>query len=110
MTPEIDQVVVALSGEPWEDAGPCCRVKRIVRGTQQIRLVEFQKGFEEDGWCEYGHAGFVLQGAINIQFSNQTIAANEGDVVWIPAGYDTRHRAHVIGESVQLVLFESFAE
>ena len=104
------QVVVAFNDLSWEVVGPFCRMKRIVRGNKQVRLVEFQNGFEEDGWCENGHVGFVLQGNLNIQFPDRMVSANEGDVVWIPPGFETRHRAHVLGESVQLVLFEDFSE
>lgn len=101
-----EHMVISLEDMPWQQAGPNCRMKEVVSGRQRLRLVEFQKGFEEEGWCEKGHVGYVVEGRLDIEFPDQTVSARIGDAVVIPAGYETRHRAHVIGESVQFVLFE----
>ena len=86
--------------------GACCRVKEIAREDQRFRLVEFQTGFEEDGWCEKAHVGYVLEGTLRIDLPDQTLQAKAGDVLWIPAGHETRHRAEMISEAVRLILFE----
>ncbi len=104
----MEHLVLSFADVPWQQSGPHCRIKGIVRGQQQLRLVEFQRGFKEDGWCEKGHVGYVLEGTLDIEFPDQTVSAKAGDGVWIPAGYETRHRAHVVGESAQLILFENF--
>jgi quercetin dioxygenase-like cupin family protein len=105
----MDHIVISFADLPWQQAGPNRRMKEIVRGRQQLRQVEFQKGFKEDGWCESGHVGYVVEGTLDIEFPAQTVRAKAGDGVWIPAGYETRHRAHVVGESAQLILFEDIA-
>lgn len=103
----MNHIVISFADVPWQRSGPSCRIKEIVRGRQQLRLVEFQKGFEEDGWCEKGHVGYVVEGTLSIEFPDQTVSAKAGDGVWIPAGHQTRHRAHVVGDSAQLILFEN---
>ncbi len=82
-------------------------MKELVRGQQQLRLVEFQKGFQEHGWCEQGHVGYVVEGTLNIEFPDRTVPAHVGDAVLIPAGHQARHRAQVVGESAQLIFFEN---
>jgi len=105
----MDHLVLSFADVPWQQSGPNCRIKEIVRGQQQLRLVEFQRGYEEDGWCEKGHIGYVLEGTLDIEFPEKTVRTKAGDGVWIPGGHDTRHRAHVVGESAQLILFENIA-
>lgn len=99
-------LVIPFHEIDWQTVGPYCRVKVLSSGQQQLRLVEFQKGFEEEGWCEKGHIGYVVEGSLEIEFPDQTVSAQAGDAILIPGGHPTRHRAHVIGESVQLLLFE----
>lgn len=102
----LDQMVVALDNVAWQQAGPNCRMKEVLSGGQRLRLVEFQKGFEEEGWCEKGHVGYVVEGRLDIEFSDKTVPARIGDAIFIPAGHETRHRAHVVDDVAQLILFE----
>ncbi|MCA9121760.1 MAG: phosrestin [Planctomycetaceae bacterium] len=105
--PNFSECLVELSRLPWVDVMPFVREKRVHRGGWVIRYVEFQQGFEEEGWCEKGHMGYVTQGRLEVRFTNSAILAGEGDSVWIPAGAAYRHRAKVLTDFVHLVLFES---
>jgi ribosomal-protein-alanine N-acetyltransferase len=105
----IGQCAISFAAMAWQEPVPYCRTKECVRGGRRIRLVEFQKGFEEYGWCEKGHVGFIVEGSLDIEFPEKTVQVKAGDGVWIPAGHETRHRAHVVGESVQLMLIEDIA-
>lgn len=102
-----DDTSIKFSEMPWSDVGPFVREKRVTRGGHVIRMVEFQQGFEEDGWCERGHVGYVTKGTLELRFENDSIVVSEGDAIWIPGGTESRHRAFVIGDLVHLVLFES---
>lgn len=105
--PNFNDCLIEFSSLPWVDVKPFVREKRVNRGAQVIRLVEFQQGFEEDGWCEKGHVGYVTRGRFEVHFASSCILANEGDSVWIPTGSAYRHRAVVLGDFVHLMLFES---
>jgi hypothetical protein len=52
------------------------RFKAHRRDGKQIRLLEFTAAFVEPDWCEKGHIGIVLEGAIELDF--------HGD--WSPTG------------------------
>ncbi|MBC8354620.1 MAG: cupin domain-containing protein [Planctomycetes bacterium] len=105
--PDFNECLIEFSALPWDDIKPFVREKRVNRSGQVIRFVEFRQGFEEDGWCESGHVGYVTQGRLEVRFEDRSISVSEGDAIWIPAGSAYRHRATVVGEFVRLILFES---
>ncbi len=101
--------VIEFETLPWESVVPKCRAKQVVRGGQLLRLVEFEQGFEEVGWCEKGHVGFVLDGELEIEFENDKIRAKAGDGLCIPEGNAHKHRATVLSSTVRLILIEGSA-
>ena len=95
----------------WICPGPGVRYKAFVHGNQRLRMVEFSYGFVEPDWCENGHAGLVLAGSFAIDYNGQVERYSQGDVIFIPAGGDDRHKAILgKGEKVTLLLFELLEE
>lgn len=70
----------------WHSPQPGVRFKAARDGSKQVRLVEFTREFVESEWCEKGHAGFVLSGELEIDFSGHVTRFSEGTALLIPAG------------------------
>jgi len=51
---------------PWQSSLPGARFKVHRDGAKQLRLVEFTSEFVEPDWCEKGHVGLVVSGALEI--------------------------------------------
>ena len=62
----------------WHSPQPGVRFKAARDGSKQVRLVEFTSEFVEREWCEKGHAGFVLAGELEIDFSGQCRSISGG--------------------------------
>ena len=93
---------------PWIEPALGVRYKIYVNGNQQIRLVEFSEGFVEADWCRKGHIGYVLDGEFSNDYSGTMERYKKGDVVFIPAGELSKHKAVLQkGEKVTLLLFEN---
>ena len=92
---------------PWNEPANGVRYKAIVKGNQQVRLVEFSYGFIEPDWCMKGHAGYVLEGEFVNDYSGTLERYKTGDVIFIPKGEADKHKAILNkGEKVTLLLFE----
>jgi quercetin dioxygenase-like cupin family protein len=95
----------------WLTPGPGMRYKAFTNGNQRLRMVEFSHGFVEPDWCEAGHAGLVLDGSFAIDYDGRAERYARGDVLFIPAGAENRHKAILgAGEKVTLLLFELLEE
>ena len=91
----------------WQSPAPGFRYKAFVHGSQRIRLVEFSEGLVEPDWCYKGHAGYVLEGELTTDFDGHIERHKAGDVIFIPAGEDDRHKAFMgKGGRALLLLFE----
>ena len=66
------------------------RAKVKIFQDKQLRLVEFGANFVEPDWCTRGHAGYVLEGEIQIEFDDTISTFRAGEGLNIQAG--TRHR------------------
>jgi len=87
------------------------RFKIFINGNQQVRLVEFSEGFVEPDWCKKGHTGYVLDGAFAIDYNGNLERYKKGDVIFIPKGEQSKHKAILEkGEKVTLLLFEIIEE
>jgi quercetin dioxygenase-like cupin family protein len=104
MNPEHHRV--EFDSMPWESPAPGVRFKKCERQDRQLRLVEFTKEFVETGWCTKGHAGYVLEGAIAVDFHGEDVVFLAGDGLFIPPGSEHRHKARAITDSVTLVLVD----
>lgn len=91
---------------PWAEIAPGAREKRVIRGAQVLRLIEFAPTFREIQWCTKQHLGFVIEGEFAIEFTNGLIRFCQGDGIAIPAGEAAEHRA-VVDSSVTLFLVET---
>jgi len=90
----------------WQSPQPGVRFKIARDGSKQVRLIEFTPEFVEREWCDKGHAGLVLSGELEIDFSGHVIRFQEGSGLLIPAGPRHAHKARVLTPLVRLVLVE----
>jgi quercetin dioxygenase-like cupin family protein len=90
----------------WQSLLPGARAKVHREGEKQVRLVEFTSEFVEPQWCEKGHIGFVLSGALEVDFRGDVISYPEGSGIFIPSGSSGAHKARSVTPVVRLVLVE----
>ena len=90
----------------WQQVRPDVRQKVYCEGSRQIRLVEFDTSDGSSHWCETGHIGYVLSGALDISFDGQVISFKAGDGLFIPAGAASKHRSVAISAGTQLLMVE----
>ena len=90
----------------WEQIRPDVRQKIYCEGSRQVRLVEFETSAGAEHWCETGHIGYVLKGALSISFDGQVIAFKAGDGLFIPSGAASKHRSVSISSGTQLLMVE----
>jgi hypothetical protein len=69
-------------------------------------LVEFETSDGAEHWCETGHIGYVLRGALSISFDGNVIGFKAGDGLFIPPGAATKHRSVQIAAGTQLLMVE----
>lgn len=100
-------ILIEFDELPWESPAPGIRYKAFVRGSQQLRLLEFSPGFEEKEWCTKGHAAYVLDGSLTLKLEGREVRMKAGDVGFLAPGKKHQHKA-VLGrdESARLLLFE----
>lgn len=72
---------------------------------KQLRLVEYSSEMEPH-WCERGHAGYILEGRFQIEFTDGTQVFAAGNGVAIPGGPEHKHRATVLSTVVRAVFVE----
>jgi hypothetical protein len=97
---------IALSDLPWEVTIPGLRTKTAVRDGKRFRLVQFGVEFVESEWCTSGHAGFVLEGAIEVDIAGTVVSFKAGDALAIASGEAGRHRHHATVQPATLFLVE----
>lgn len=91
---------------PWQDGLPGARSKIYREGPKQIRLLELSSDFVEPDWCEKGHAGFVLEGKLEVDFEGHIVVYPEGTGICIPAGRASAHKARSLTPTTHLMLVE----
>ena len=92
---------------PWEWPAPGVRAKMVVLNKTKLRLVEFSDQFVEPEWCAKGHIGYVVDGEMEIEFSDSVARFAAGDGLFIPAGEAHRHRHYSTKHRVCFFLVES---
>jgi Cupin domain len=90
----------------WTPAAPGARHKAFERDGRRVRLVELTRAFVEADWCRKAHAGHVLEGELEIDFSGRKLRFAAGDGLFIPAGESSRHKARSMTPRVLLFLIE----
>ena len=97
---------VSFENMAWEQVRPDVRQKVYCEGSRQIRLVEFETSDGAQQWCETGHIGYVLKGALDISFDGSVISFKAGDGLFIPSGATSKHRSVQISSGTQLLMIE----
>ena len=90
----------------WQTSLPGARFKVYRESARQIRLLEFTLEFVEPDWCEKGHVGLVLEGALEIDFHGRVVRFPAGSGLFIPGGSASAHKARALTPVVRLVLVE----
>jgi hypothetical protein len=102
----VEDPLLRFAGLPWNDIAPGAREKAFQFPVFTVRLLELSPGFEETQWCRRQHLGFVLQGSLEIEFVNRSVAYQQGDGLVIPGGESGRHRSKVGDKTVVLYLID----
>jgi quercetin dioxygenase-like cupin family protein len=68
---------------PWVQAAEGLRYKAAEREGRRVRLVEFAPGYAEAEPCVKSHAGYVVEGELEIEFSDRTERLVRGDALII---------------------------
>jgi quercetin dioxygenase-like cupin family protein len=97
---------VSFEDMEWQQIRPDVRQKVYCEGSRQVRLVEFETSDGAEHWCETGHIGYVLKGALKISFDGEVVAFKAGDGLFIPSGAASKHRAVQIASGTQLLMIE----
>ena len=97
---------VSFDKMEWHQIRPDVREKVYCEGSRQVRLVEFETSDGAEHWCETGHIGYVLKGALSISFNGEVISFKAGDGLFIPAGAASKHRSVAISSGTQLLMVE----
>ena len=91
---------------PWVAPAPGVRFKLYQQGNRQIRLVEFTDEFVEPHWCKKGHAGYVLEGRLELDVDGQVVVFGPGDGIFIPTGQQHKHVVRTLTDVVKIILVE----
>lgn len=93
----------------WQSPQPGARCKVFREGTRQVRLLELTSEFVEAEWCEKEHAGFVVEGELEIDFSGRVVRFPQGSALLIPSGATHAHKARAVTSRVLIFLVEEIA-
>lgn len=63
---------IGFDSMEWQQVRPDVRQKVYCEGSRQVRLVEFETSDGAEHWCETGHVGYVLKGALSIDFNGRS--------------------------------------
>jgi quercetin dioxygenase-like cupin family protein len=88
----------------WEISASGLRSKSFETGEKRVRLLEHSREVREEEWCEKQHVGYVLEGELEIDFSDKTETFRAGDGLFISAG--EKHKARSVTEKTLLFLVE----
>lgn len=96
---------IKFSDLEWTSPMEGVRSCEVVHEGRRLRVVIYTPQMPPH-WCENGHIGYILDGEMEIEFPNTTLVFESGDGVFIPSGYDHRHRARALTERVTAVFVE----
>ncbi|MCP4438118.1 MAG: hypothetical protein GY810_04170 [Aureispira sp.] len=100
--------IIKFEDISWEKPAKGVLQKVYINDSNKMRIVRFQDDFVEAEWCLKGHAGFVLNGEMKIDFNGTIQTYKKGDGLWIEEGESSKHKVLIEkGEEVELLLFES---
>lgn len=93
-SPFDDNAVIALAGTDWVDDVPGIRARELDVDGRRWAIVEYGPGARREEYCLDGHAGYVLEGEIEYEFSDgeQPMAVSQGDAFTLATGRGHRGR------------------
>jgi hypothetical protein len=98
---------IAFAELAWEVTAAGVRFKVHEDGERRLRLLEFTRDLDHPHWCQTGHVGFVLDGAMEVAFADgSVIQFRAGDGVSIPGGPAEKHRPRALTDLVRLIFVE----
>jgi quercetin dioxygenase-like cupin family protein len=89
----------------WESPIKGVRHKYMDQNNLRIRIVEYSKEMPLH-WCEKGHYGYLIEGQLEIEYENEKIVYRSGDGIFIPDGFDHKHRGKALTEKVLVFFME----
>ncbi len=86
--------VIALQHTPWADDVPGIRARETHEQGRRWAIVEYAPQARREEWCLDGHAGFVLEGQVEYEFSDDEspMRVSEGDAFTLATGRGHRGR------------------
>ncbi|MEP7341927.1 MAG: cupin domain-containing protein [Acidobacteriota bacterium] len=90
----------------WNSPAPGIRSRAFTHFGKQVRLLEITRDFVEEDWCLKGHAGYVIEGELEIDFDGETIIYRAGDGLLIQPGESSRHKPKAVSQVVKLFFVE----
>jgi quercetin dioxygenase-like cupin family protein len=90
----------------WQSPQPGARFKVYRDRARQVRLLELTPEFVETEWCKKEHAGFVVEGELEIDFSGHVVHFPQGSALLIPSGATHAHKARAVTSKALLFLVE----
>jgi quercetin dioxygenase-like cupin family protein len=91
---------------PWQAAGEGLRQKQVAFATRQLRMLELTPALGHPDWCAKGHAGYVLEGRLELQFKSHLVHCEAGDGFLIPPGEEHAHKPRALTDRVTLFLVD----
>lgn len=76
----------AFDETEWQDDGPGIRGQEVeIEGARWI-VVEYGGGAHRDDWCDQGHRGYVISGAIQYEFDDgrEPLHISKGQAFHLP--------------------------
>jgi mannose-6-phosphate isomerase-like protein (cupin superfamily) len=90
----------------WQSSAAGIRTKQRSVGAAGLRFVELLSTAYHPEWCNIGHSGCVVEGALEIEFPAETVRFEAGDGILIPPGESHKHRPRALTERVRLALVD----
>jgi quercetin dioxygenase-like cupin family protein len=86
--------LIALQRTPWADDVPGIRARETDEQGRRWAIVEYAPRARREEWCLDGHAGFVLEGQVEYEFSadEPPMLVSEGDAFTLATGRGHRGR------------------
>ncbi len=86
--------VIGLQSTPWADDVPGIKARETHEHGRRWAIVEYEPRARREEWCLDGHAGLVLEGQVEYEFSDDEPAmlVSEGDAFTLATGRGHRGR------------------
>lgn len=92
----------------WETQIEGVKSKAYKHGNKQLRLVVYTKDMPPH-WCEKGHYGYILEGELEIEFTNEKLIYKKGDGVFISEGAEHKHKGRALSDIVKVIFVENYS-